>query len=84
MNLDTPRPPAPLLSTAEGTRVLPPNRMALLRRDNTGDPSALMHVAVSLIYVPLRPQSCGEQTVTQEYLAKQTLASWTGADTACC
>ena len=64
--------------------MLPPNRMALLRRDNTDDRSALMHMAVFLIYVPLPPQSCGEQTITQEYLAKQTLASWTGAETAFC
>ena len=80
MNLDTPRPPAPLLSTAQGTGALPPDRMALLRRDNTDDPSSLMHVAVFFIYVPLRPQACGEQTITQEYLAKHTLASWAGAD----
>ena len=60
--------------------MLPPNRLALLRRDNTDDPGSLMHVTKFLIYAPLRPQSCGEQTVTQQCFAKQTLTSWTGAD----
>ena len=55
--------------------MLNPNRLASLRRDNTGDPGSLTHVRVFLIDASFLPQ-----ITTQQCLARQTLANHSVAD----
>ena len=74
VNADASRLAAPLLSNAQETRMLTANRLASLRRDNTDDPGSLMRVGVLFIDALLQLQPCGAQTITQQCLAKQTLA----------